>query len=239
VITGAAPIITGLGAGLAALDLNGAATPTHALLPASPALDNGGTACPRTDQRGVLRPQNGRCDIGAFETGPPSALPGLVAGDFDGDGRADVVVDAGLGGEPRVRVLSGATGAELRSFLAYDPAFRGGVRVAVCDVTGDGVPDVVTAPGAGPPLIRVFDGVTSEPLAGARGGFTAFAPSARGVGASVACADVSGDGVPDLLVGHGDGDGGQVLSFSGVDAAPLGAAVAIPGFRGAEVSVGP
>jgi len=44
------------------------ATATHALLPGSPALDAGDdTACPTTDQRGVLRPQGTYCDIGAVE----------------------------------------------------------------------------------------------------------------------------------------------------------------------------
>ncbi len=49
---------------------NGGPTPTHALLPGSPAIDAGGTSasrCPATDQRGVSRPQGPACDIGAFE----------------------------------------------------------------------------------------------------------------------------------------------------------------------------
>ena len=56
---------------------NGGATATRALLATSPAIDAGsptisGTAddaCAATDQRGVLRPQPARCDIGAFEIG--------------------------------------------------------------------------------------------------------------------------------------------------------------------------
>ena len=47
---------------------NGGPTLTHALLPDSPALDAGDNAlCSATDQRGVARPQNDVCDIGAFE----------------------------------------------------------------------------------------------------------------------------------------------------------------------------
>jgi CSLREA domain-containing protein len=50
------------------LAANGGPTPTHALLPGSPALDVASSAdCSATDQRGVLRPQGGGCDIGAFE----------------------------------------------------------------------------------------------------------------------------------------------------------------------------
>ncbi len=51
---------------------NGGATLTHALPEAGLGIDSGNTPCPETDQRGVERPQNGKCDAGAFEyEGPP------------------------------------------------------------------------------------------------------------------------------------------------------------------------
>ncbi len=73
---------------LAALALNGGPTPTHALLPGSPAMDANADACALTDQRGFERPIDGDsngdplCDSGAFEYG---------AGNFDGDALADDV----------------------------------------------------------------------------------------------------------------------------------------------------
>src|SRR5207302_1596883 len=85
----------------------------------------------------------------------------VAAGDVNGDGKADVVTGAGPGGGPHVEVFSGATGAVLRSFFAYAPAFTGGVFVAAGDVNGDGHADVVTGAGAGGgPRVEVFDGVT-------------------------------------------------------------------------------
>ncbi len=63
---------------LGALGDNGGPTHTHALLDGSPAIDHALTlgGCPPTDQRGVPRPQNGQCDIGAYEAGAvPTATP--------------------------------------------------------------------------------------------------------------------------------------------------------------------
>lgn len=60
---------------LGPLDNYGGATQTHPLTKSSPALNagnpatpgSGGSACEATDQRGIARPVEGRCDIGAFE----------------------------------------------------------------------------------------------------------------------------------------------------------------------------
>jgi uncharacterized repeat protein (TIGR01451 family) len=68
-------IIFNVPADLGPLQNNGGLTLTHALLPSSLARDSAnpvtpnGTppACETTDQRGVTRPQQGQCDMGAFE----------------------------------------------------------------------------------------------------------------------------------------------------------------------------
>ncbi len=53
---------------LGPLQDNGGPTQTYALLTGSPAIDAGtNDGCPDTDQRGVSRPINGTCDIGAYE----------------------------------------------------------------------------------------------------------------------------------------------------------------------------
>ena len=81
--------------------------------------------------------------------------------DINGDGLDEIITGAGPGGGPHVRVFSLAGGVvtELagQGFYAYDPAFPGGVNVACGDVTGDGVPEIIT--GAGPgggPHVRVL-----------------------------------------------------------------------------------
>ncbi len=89
------------------------------------------------------------------------------AGDVNGDGRADVITGAGAGGGPHVKAFSGLNGMELHSFFPYGLGFTGGVRVAAADVNGDGKDDIIT--GAGPgggPHVRVFDGMTGQPIRG-------------------------------------------------------------------------
>jgi hypothetical protein len=54
----------------------------------------------------------------------------VVAGDFNGDGIADIIAGAGPGGGPNVTVFNGPDGGLLASFLAFDPGFTGGLYVA-------------------------------------------------------------------------------------------------------------
>ncbi len=57
---------------LDALADNGGPTLTNALRYGSFAIDQGMSPCPATDQRGITRPQNDKCDAGAYEfVGPP------------------------------------------------------------------------------------------------------------------------------------------------------------------------
>ena len=60
----------------------------------------------------------------------------VAAGDLDGDAKAEIVVGAGNGGGPAVAVFHGGDLTEVQSFFAFDPAFRGGVTVAVGNFAG-------------------------------------------------------------------------------------------------------
>src|SRR6266542_3797348 len=130
---------------------------------------------------------------------------------------ATIVTGLGAGGTPHVTVFDAATGAELRSFFAFGSDFRGGVRVAVGDVNGDGVTDIITGagPGAGP-HVKVFDGATS----GVIHSFFAFAPGFAG-GVFVAAGDVNGDGMSDIVVGADGGGAPHVKVFDGATGVEL------------------
>jgi len=136
--------------------------------------------------------------------------------DFDGDGVNDVVAAAGPGGGPRVSIFSGSNGNVLLDFFAYNTSFSGGVFVASGDVTGDGVPDLVTGAGAtGGPHVIVWDGGSlSHNSLSAKASFFAYAPTFLG-GVSVATGDLNGDGVREIITGAGIGGAPQVNVYSG------------------------
>jgi hypothetical protein len=63
-------------------------------------------------------------------------VPGVASGgarvaatDWNRDGITDIVVGAGPGNAPRVRVFSGVNQTELITLLAFSPSFLGGVHV--------------------------------------------------------------------------------------------------------------
>jgi hypothetical protein len=141
----------------------------------------------------------------------------VAAGDVTGDGRADIITGAGPGGGPHVKVFDAATGAEVRSFFAYDPGLRAGVFVAAGDVTGDGIADLVTGPGpGGAPHVRVFDGATLAEVQG----FFAYDPGLPG-GVRVGAAYANPDGRADIVTGAGPGGAPHVRVFDGGTLAEL------------------
>jgi hypothetical protein len=187
-------------------------------------------------------------------TGQPAASPfvayapdfagGAVvaAGDVFGTGTAVVVTGPGPGLEPLVRAFDPGGAPLGPGFVAYDPGFRGGVRLAVCDVDGDGRDEIVTAAGPGGGAhVRVVRLAADGTAEGELLGFLAYAPGFTG-GAWVGCGDVDGDGRADVVVGAGAGGGPHVRAFSLVDGGlreVLGFFAFDPGLRsGVRVAAG-
>jgi hypothetical protein len=141
----------------------------------------------------------------------------VAAADITGDGVADVLAGAGVGGAPHVAIFDGPTAKVIRSVFAFDPAFRDGVSVAAGDENGDGIPDVIAgARQGGAPQVATFDGPTGNLIKS----FFTGDPSFRG-GIDVAAADLNGDGVAEIIAGAGIGGGPVVAVFDPKTGDPL------------------
>ena len=105
--------ITGQDPLLATLANNGGLTFTMALLSGSQAIDKGNcTSGPVADQRGMTRPQDATCDMGAYERGLPAAL-------------------TATGGTPQSAVISTAFSTQLKAKVADSfGALLDGISVA-------------------------------------------------------------------------------------------------------------
>lgn len=127
----------------------------------------------------------------------------VATGDVNGDGRADIIVGTGPGVATRVKAFDGLTGAVLRDFSPFSRFFKGGVRVAAADFTGDKRADIVVAAGpGGGPVVQIYNSASAENTLifsqnGLDAGFTG--------GVYIAAGDITGDGRPDLIVGSGEG----------------------------------
>jgi hypothetical protein len=119
----------------------------------------------------------------------------VAVGDIDGDGTNEIVVGAGVGGGPHVRVFSLDGQLVNPGFFAYSSAWRTGVNVAVGDIDGDGADEIITGPGAGGwPQVKIFN---------KKGGqigdaFFAFDQQIRD-GVNVAALDIDGDGAKEII----------------------------------------
>lgn len=135
------------------------------------------------------------------------------AGDFDNDGRAEIVISPDVGGSARVQVFTyDVSGLRQRAnfFAIEDPNFRGGGSIGVLDINEDGTPDVVVgAARGGSQRIANFDGKLIfernrqqptklfgdyfAPLAGLN-------PSDYREGVELFTTDIDGDGTRELTI---------------------------------------
>jgi hypothetical protein len=129
----------------------------------------------------------------------------LAAADLDGDGKKEIVVGAGAGGGPQVRIFNKDGRLLNGGFFAYDRNFRGGVNVAAIDLNGDNTYEIITGSGkGGGPQVRIFnkDGKVL-------GGFFAYDKNSR-TGVDVATGNLQDKQEKQIITAPGSGSSAQV-----------------------------
>ncbi|MBI5621697.1 S8 family serine peptidase [Candidatus Falkowbacteria bacterium] len=142
----------------------------------------------------------------------------LAVADINHDGRQEVITAPGRGGGPHVRIFT-QDGTVLQQFMAYDPKFTGGVNVAIGDVDGDKILDIIIAPGRGDglaspslggPNVRVFDYQGNIKYQ-----FMAYDSKFTG-GVNLAVGDLNLDGVDEIVTAPQSGSQPvRVFNFKG------------------------
>jgi hypothetical protein len=170
----------------------------------------------KTDQIGGPRTFNGTTDIGSIET-TTSVSSGVT-----------FFLSSGKNGF--VQVVNASTHATIQNFQPF-AGYTGAVSVALGDVNGDGVPDIMVAAKG---LVKIYDGASAlvpgvsfnipstwtrlTPVNGLttpvlQVAFTAIPGYAGAL--NIAAGDVNGDGIADIIVGTAAGSQGRVAVFNG------------------------
>jgi hypothetical protein len=150
----------------------------------------------------------------------------VALADVNQDGRLDIITGTGKGGGPHVCVFDALNGQLLKSFMAFDSNFFGGVYVASGDIDRDGVPEIVTGMGSGGvPLVNIFNSKSLSQV----NQFYAYDRLFSG-GVRVGLSDQNLDGILDIFTGAGPGGGPHVRVFHGISLNEIGGYFAgIPG----------
>lgn len=130
----------------------------------------------------------------------------VAVGNVWGDQRDEIITGTGSGQSPLVRIFS--NDGKLRGqFYAFPRQLTTGVRVASCDLDGDGREEILAAPGPGYiPQVRILDNagkqILSKHIWGLDGKYKG--------GINIACADVNNDGKAEVIIAPSSGTGPQV-----------------------------
>ncbi|MEW6610408.1 MAG: putative glycoside hydrolase [Patescibacteria group bacterium] len=123
----------------------------------------------------------------------------LASGDVNGDGTREIIIAAGPGGGPHVRIV-GSNGRLLNAgFFAGDKRSRGGVFIAACDVNKDGVDEIVAGSGQ-----SEASRVSVYSAQGLLLNFFALSSTISRNGVTVTADDIDNDGRPEIIAGNGN-----------------------------------
>ncbi len=131
----------------------------------------------------------------------------VAVGDVNGDRIQEIVVGAGSGGGPHVRIFD-SSGNVLTQFFANNKNFRGGINVAVGDLNGDSLEEIIVGvESQTSPIVKIFD-YDGEKIN------EFFADDSRLFnGVNLTTGDYNNDGVAEIIAGSGAGSKPTIKIF--------------------------
>lgn len=146
----------------------------------------------------------------------------IAMGDVNGDSILDLIVGAGFGGGPRVKVYSGAVTTPgqnpftevLANFFAFDSSFTGGISVAAGIINGDNAQEIIVGSGVGmASTIGIFTlGTAKETLSPTLISQIHPFPGFLG-GTNIATGSIDASGRTTIVAAAGPGGGPHVATF--------------------------
>lgn len=160
----------------------------------------------------------------------------VAVADVTGDKQDDIIVVAGSGGAPVLKVYDGATGNLIVNQFIFEDSFRGGLNIKVADFFGLGYSQILIGAGTGGgPRVTLFDASRNLVLLN----FFSHDANQRG-GVSVDAGTLLGSSAVYIVVGPGPGGPPEVAVFDGISGTEVGRFLAgdVSDTRGVNVRVG-
>lgn len=120
----------------------------------------------------------------------------IAAGDVDLDGKDEIIVGAGAGGAPQVRIFE-PSGDLLNQFYAFEKKYKGGLDVAAGDVDGDGKDEIAVSKFSGKSaIVKIFRNNKKKKVLFMHNVFPKLSS-----GVTIALADIDGDRKAEIISG--------------------------------------
>lgn len=132
----------------------------------------------------------------------------LAVGNIDFDSDPEIITAPKQNGGPHIRIFD-KKGKLKYQFFAHNKSYRGGLQIAVGDINGDSVNEIIVGLGQNEePIIKVFN-FKGELIKE----FNAYAKTFKG-GVSVGVADLNNDGKDEIITGAKKGGGPHIRIFN-------------------------
>jgi len=131
----------------------------------------------------------------------------VAVGDVDADMFLDIVATRSSAGSPEIKIYNNKY-EEIGDFLIFPKRFQSGFRVAIGDINGDLVKEIIVTPRAGKPEIVAFrvDGLKVAD-------FLAFESSYK-KGLSISAGDINADGKAEIIASPLGGRDSEIKFFN-------------------------